>query len=177
MILIFGEASSGKSCYAESRLSELSGSPKIYVATSEVYDAEMMRRVEIHQAMRAGKGFLTIEKTRDLGAAKIPAGSSLMIESLTAWTANEMFTAEGVNDSGHVVGKILADLSLIRERVNDVVIVADDIFSDGEEYDSLTENYVRTLAELLMKIAALADEVTEIFAGLNVCYKRRADKL
>ena len=72
MILIFGEASSGKSRYAESRLSELSGSPKIYVATSEVYDAEMMRRVEIHQAMRADKGFLTIEKTRDLGAADLP---------------------------------------------------------------------------------------------------------
>ena len=171
MILIFGEASSGKSRYAESRLSELSGSPKIYVATSEVYDAEMMRRVEIHQAMRADKGFLTIERPRDLGAAKIPAGSSVMIESLTAWTANEMFAAEGVKDSGHVVGKILADLSVIRERVNDVVIVADDIFSDGEEYDSLTENYVRTLAELLMKIAALADEVTEIFAGMPITYK------
>ncbi len=130
-----------------------------------------MSRVKIHQAMRKDKGFITIEQPRDLGRVKFPAGTSLMIESLTAWTASEMFTADGVKDSGHVAGKILADLSVIRERVNDVVIVADDIFSDGGEYDSLTENYVRTLADLLRKIAALADEVTEIFAGLPITYK------
>ena len=177
MILIFGEASSGKSRYAESRLSEANGSPKIYAAMSEVYDEEMMRRVKIHQAMRKDKGFVTIERPRDLGAAEIPAGASLMIESLTVWTANEMFTADGVKDSGYIVRKILADLSLICERVNDVVIVADDIFSDGEEYDTLTENYVRTFAELLRKIASVADEVIEIISGLNVCYKTRMDKL
>ena len=171
MILIFGTSSSGKSHYAESRLSELSGQPKIYLATSEIYDEEMMSRVKIHKAMRKDKGFITIEQPRDLGSVKFPAGSSVMIESLTAWTANEMFTADGVKDSCHVAGKILADLSLIRERVNDVVIVADDIFSDGGEYDSLTEIYVRTLADLLRKIAASADEVTEIFAGLPITYK------
>ena len=171
IILIFGTSSSGKSRYAESRLSELSGSPKIYAAMSEVHDAEMMRRVEIHRAMRADKGFFTIEQPRNLGLAKIPAGSSVMIESLTAWTANEMFTADGVKDCGHVAEKILADLSLLRERVKDIVIVADDIFSDGGEYDSLTENYVRTLAKLLRKIAADADEVTEVIAGMPVRYK------
>ena len=171
MILIFGGASSGKSRYAESLLSELSGSPKIYVAASEVYDDEMRKRVEVHRAKRADKGFMTIERPRDLGAVKFPARSSGMIESLTAWTANEMFTADGVKSSGHVEGKILADLSVIRERVNDVVIVADDIFSDGGEYDSLTENYVRTLADLLRKIAADADEVTEVIAGMPVRYK------
>ena len=170
--LIFGEASSGKSRYAESRLSESNGSPKIYMAVSEVYDEEMRARVKIHQAMRKDKGFLTIEQPRDLGAAKIPSGSSVMIESLTAWAANEMFTAEGVKDSGHVVRKILADLSLIRERVNDVVIVADNIFCDSEEYDSLTENYVKTLADLVRKIAADADEVIEIVSGLPIIWKR-----
>ena len=175
--LIFGEASSGKSRYAESRLSESNGSPKIYMAVSEVYDDEMRERVKIHQAMRKDKGFLTIEQPRDLGAAKIPAGSSVMIESLTAWTANEMFTAEGVKDPGHVMNKILADLLVIAGRVYDVFIVADNIFCDCEEYDSLTEDYVKTLADLVRKIAADADEVVECVSGLNVCYKRRQNKL
>lgn len=171
MILIFGGASSGKSRYAEYRLAKLSGSPKIYAATSEIFDDEMKERVKVHQAMRADKGFMTIEKPRDLRAAKFPAGSSLMIESLTAWTANEMFTSDGVKTPGHVAEKILADLSVIRENVRDIVIVADDIFSDGGEYDSLTENYVRTLADLLVKIAAVSDEVTEISAGMPITYK------
>ena len=172
MILIFGGASSGKSRYAESRLSELSGQPKIYMAVSEVYDDEMRERVRIHKAMRADRGFLTIERTRDLGGVNIPLGSSVMIESLTAWAANEMFTADGVKDSGHVVRKILADLSVIVERANDVVIVGDDIFSDGGEYDSLTEEYVKALAELTVKIAGIADEVTEVISGLPISYKR-----
>lgn len=171
MILIFGGASSGKSRYAESRLSKLSGQPKIYMAVSEVYDDEMRERVRIHKAMRADRGFLTIERTRDLGGTNVPAGSSVMIESLTAWAANEMFTAEGVKDSDYVVGKVLADLSAIMGRVNDVVIVSDDIFSDGGEYDSLTENYVRTLVELTVKIAELSDEVTEIVSGMPITYK------
>lgn len=179
--LIFGEASSGKSRYAESRLSESNGSPKIYMAVSEVYDEEMRERVKIHQAMRAGKGFMTIEQPRDLGAAKIPAGSSVMIESLTAWTANEMFTAEGVKDLsasgsasrvGHVVKKILADLSVIAGEVYNLFIVVDNIFCDGEEYDPLTEDYVKTLADLVRKIAAAADEVIEIVSGLPVIWKR-----
>lgn len=172
MTLIFGEASSGKSRYAESRLSESNGSPKIYMAVSEVYDEEMKERVKIHQAMRKDKGFLTIEQPRDLGAAKIPAGSSVMIESLTAWTANEMFTAEGVKDSGHVVRKILDDLSVIAGEVYDVFILVDNIFCDGEEYDSLTEGYVKTLADLVRKIAADADEVIEIVSGLPIIWKR-----
>ncbi|MBQ6001292.1 MAG: bifunctional adenosylcobinamide kinase/adenosylcobinamide-phosphate guanylyltransferase, partial [Synergistaceae bacterium] len=112
------------------------------------------------------------ERTRDLGGVNIPAGSSVMIESLTAWTANEMFTADGVKGSGHVVGKVLADLSVIMERANDVVIVADDIFSDGGEYDSLTESYVKALAELTVRIAGVADEVIEVISGLQVSYKR-----
>lgn len=172
MTLIFGEASSGKSRYAESRLSEANGSPKIYMAVSEVYDDEMRERVKIHQAMRKDKGFITIEQPRDLGAAKIPAGSSVMIESLTAWTANEMFTDEGVKDSGHVVNKILAGLSVIAGEVYNVLIVVDNLFCDGEEYDPLSEDYVKTLADLVRKIAADANEVIEIVSGLPIIWKR-----
>ena len=131
----------------------------------------MRKRVRNHQAMRADKGFLTIERTRDLGGIEIPPGASVMIESLTAWTANVMFADCGVNSGGHVVSAVLDDLSGLAARVRDVVIVADDIFSDGGGYDALTEEYVRTLAELVVRIAAVADEVTEVVAGMSVIWK------
>ena len=173
LILIFGQSGSGKSRYAEERLSELSGNPKIYIAMSQVVDEEMRERVRNHQAMRAGRGFLTIERTRDLSGAEIPEGSSVMVESLTAWTANVMFAdGEGLKPSGHVVREIFADFTALLGRVRDVVIVVDDIFSDGGGYDALTEEYVKALAELTVKIAEAADEVTEFFAGMPITYKK-----
>ncbi|MBQ6969584.1 MAG: bifunctional adenosylcobinamide kinase/adenosylcobinamide-phosphate guanylyltransferase, partial [Synergistaceae bacterium] len=60
LILISGQADSGKSLYAETRLSEFRSSPKIYVAMSKIVDEEMRERVKKHQAMRSGKGFITV---------------------------------------------------------------------------------------------------------------------
>lgn len=171
VILVFGTARSGKSGYAETRLEGLGGSPKIYAAMSGIEDEEMRERVEIHRAMRSGKGFLTAECRDGLKAEDFPEGSAVLIESLTAWAANEMFTDEGVRTRGYVVGKILREIRALSERVRDVVIVSDDIFSDGVKYERLTEEYVKCLAELTVKIAESADEVTEVFSGLPFTYK------
>ena len=60
MTLVTGGSGSGKSEYAE-RLAVAGGTPRIYVATMIPWDDEGWRRIEKHRAMRAGKGFETVE--------------------------------------------------------------------------------------------------------------------
>ena len=166
---IIGTARSGKSSYAENRLLELGqDSPKIYVATAKVYDSEMAERVALHKSRRAGMGFTTIERTHDLGGLELPAGACMLVESLSVWTANEMFTDSGINlQAGE---RVFADFMTLREKVKDIVLVSDDVFCDGEEYDALTEEYIKTLGGLHVKLAALSDEVIECVSGIPLRY-------
>ena len=65
--LVIGGSGSGKSEYAENLLEDSPG--KYYIATMQVYDAEGRKKVARHQRLRAGKGFQTIEQTRDIHKA------------------------------------------------------------------------------------------------------------
>ena len=167
-IFICGTSGSGKSFYAEERLKNFSGSQKFYIATAKIYDDEMRERVKKHKAMRKNKGFATIEKTFDLGTIKIPGASSVLIEALTTWLANEMFEH---GEKFSAAEKILRDFHALKARCKNIILVSDDIFSDGIIYDELTEKYIKALAGLTKNFAAEADEVIECFAGLPIRLK------
>ena len=62
--LVIGGSGSGKSAYAEDLLQAVMDE-KYYLATMQVYDVEMQKKVDIHRRNRAGKGFQTIEKPVD----------------------------------------------------------------------------------------------------------------
>ncbi len=58
-IFFTGGCRSGKSAAAQ-RWAELQAPNRVFLATAEVFDAEMARRVELHQTAR-GKGWQTVE--------------------------------------------------------------------------------------------------------------------
>ena len=66
--LVIGAAASGKSAYAESLCLGHDGL-RVYLATMEPFGEEGARRIARHRALREGKGFSTLERTRDVGAA------------------------------------------------------------------------------------------------------------
>ena len=166
LILISGTNSSGKSKAAEDKLSGFETSKKFYVATAKIFDDEMKERVEKHKAMRAGKNFITIEREKNLSDLKFPKNSSVLIESLTTWLANEIFNTK--NEFSEE--KIFNEIQILKSKCKNLILVADDIFSDGITYDDATEFYRKTLASLMIKTAGIADEVIECFAGFAWCY-------
>lgn len=123
-------------------------------------------RIARHRRRRAGKGFMTVERQRDLVSLELPRGSTALLECLSNLLANEMFDA-----GGDYAGRVKAGLLRLIESCSDVVIVSNDVFSDGAVYGCLTEEYRRALAELNRFLAAIADRVTETAAGVTIAHK------
>ena len=167
LILVSGGSGSGKSAFAEELIVSSGLETKIYVATMQVWDAEGQARVDRHRAMRAGKGFATLECPVHLEGADVPAGCALLLEDLTNLAANEWF---GGDRSG-AEERVLSGLSKLKDHTALTVVVANELFSDGIEYDKETADYLACLARLNRAVAARADQVYEVVCGIPVCWK------
>ena len=141
---------------------------RIYVATMQVWDAESRKRVERHRAMRAGKGFRTVERPVRLGEMPVPEGAVVLLEDLSNLAANEWFDG---GDRAGVPERVLTGIRKLRDRSSTVVVVTNELFSDGVCYDPETAAYLACLAQLNRVIAAQADRVYEVVCGIPVCWK------
>ena len=98
MILITGGSGSGKSEYGEYRVMEEQMPLRFYVACMEVYGEEGRRKVERHRALRAGKGFVTLERPRGLSGLSLKGEGkkAVILECVSNLAANAMFEKEGI---------------------------------------------------------------------------------
>ena len=159
--LIFGGSGSGKSEYAEKLSCELAQkNEKYYIATMIPYGEEGKKRVERHKKLREGKDFYTIEQTMHISGAlekiKNPRNSTVLIECMSNLVANEMFEPGGNTQS------IIKECMTIRDKCSNIIIVTNDIFSDGCIYDESTREYIRQLAYINRQLAQDADIVEEV---------------
>lgn len=178
MSLIIGGSGSGKSEYAENRICALAGDEKkYYLAAMKVYGEEGKRRVERHQKLRAGKGFLTIEQPVSAELAlqdmEEPENASVLLECMTNLAANEMFTEAGQISEEAVVKKITDAVMILRREVKHLVIVTGNVFEDGIRYDEGTMAYIAALGEVNRRLAKTADEVVEVVAGIPIMLKEK----
>ncbi|HPW00674.1 MAG TPA: bifunctional adenosylcobinamide kinase/adenosylcobinamide-phosphate guanylyltransferase [Oscillospiraceae bacterium] len=177
VVVVYGGSACGKSAFAEKTAMELSGEKRVYIATMRITDEECVHRVERHRAMRAQKGFSTVEAPRDLAEVvlrEVPAGSTVLLECLGNLTANELFVHEGGGDPEAAVKRVEDGLVALFEKAENAVIVANDVFSDGVEYEALTELYIRCLAQVTRYAVAGADSVYQMICGIPVWKKGAA---
>ena len=184
--LVLGGSGSGKSAYAEHLLDGKTN--KYYIATMQVYDAEGEKKVARHRRLRAGKGFVTIEQPRDIGevdfskraqqAMEPPdrAGQNIterprcaLLECMSNLVANEMFREGGFHPE--VAEKITEGVKNLLSQAKHVVIVTNEIFSDGILYEEESEQYKKELGQINQKLAELAEEVVEVVYGIPVWHK------
>lgn len=181
--LVIGGSGSGKSEYAESLVMSLGQGRRIYIATMKPWDEECRRRIERHRQMREKKQFETIECYRDLKELKLDIGgqpSVVLLECMSNLVSNELF---GLGEEGEApclegalaAAEILEGIGKLKEEAEHIVIVTNEVFSDGDNYSKETMAYRKVLGEINQKIAEISDEVIEVVAGIPIVMKKRRD--
>jgi adenosylcobinamide kinase/adenosylcobinamide-phosphate guanylyltransferase len=179
-VFVSGAARSGKSAWAEAyALSKADAcTPLVYLATARVCDQEMAARVSLHQKARKGKGFETLERDCDVSGVipRLSSSATVLLECLGTLLANEMF-GHGGNENAAVSGekgeKIYGEILLLRTKAAHLVVVSNDVFSDGVSYDAETERYRQTLGALHVRLADEADLAVECACGQARIARRR----
>ena len=168
-LVITGGSGSGKSAYAEQCVLDFGPAERIYIATMYPFDEECDRRIRRHREMRRQKQFSTLECYTGLKTADIPEDSVVLLECMSNLTANEMYQEGGAG--GQTVEEILAGICYLLKRVRHMVVVTNEIFSDGIDYDSETMRYQSYLGQINSEMGRMADQVTEVVYGIPITVK------
>lgn len=166
-VLITGGSASGKSQYAESVAAALPG-PRFYIATMRPWDEECLQRIEKHRRQRAGLGFETIEHYGDLQGLSIPRRGTVMLECMSNLTANVLFGPEVPADPLCAVTQGLQHLA---DQCEHLIVVTNEVFSDGRTYDADTTRYLQLLADLNAGMGRAFDHVIEVVCGIPLAQK------
>lgn len=170
MHLVTGGSGSGKSAYAEQQVLEAGDAPRYYIATMMPYGEEGRRRVEKHRRMRKEKHFETIECYMKLAQVQVPEGSTVLLECLSNLTANELYDPSGAKEG--TVEAVMAGIRHLKEQAGTLILVSNEVFSDGVPYDDSMLQYLSYLGQINQEAAVLADQVTEVVYGIPVPVKR-----
>jgi adenosylcobinamide kinase/adenosylcobinamide-phosphate guanylyltransferase len=163
--LVLGGARSGKSRYAESLLTA-APPPWIYVATAHPGDAEMAERIARHRARR-GDGWQTHEAPHDLAAAigAPPKDAPMLIDCLTVWLSNRMLADADIEQETGALEAALA------QRGSRIVLVSNEVGAGIVPENALARRFRDAQGRLNQRLAARADTVVLMVAGLPITVK------
>lgn len=165
--IVIGGSGSGKSEYAENLIVQYGKecrSNLIYIATMQPYDQETEIRIRKHRLMRQNKNFETLECYTGLNQINISEHTSVLLECMSNLVANEMFSDKGVKEN--TVKAVLAGVEHLIHQAEHLVIVTNNVFEAGNDYDTTTIEYLSSLGEINCKISSLADQVIEVVHGI-----------
>ncbi|MCE5195171.1 MAG: bifunctional adenosylcobinamide kinase/adenosylcobinamide-phosphate guanylyltransferase [Nitrospiraceae bacterium] len=166
IIFIIGGARSGKSRFALAEASKIKGR-RLYIATAQAFDEEMKERIEKHKKHR-GKDWETYEEPLEITEViKTTKGKYdvFLIDCLTLWLSNLLMNKKNTTTQ---IEKFISSLSDVKYSV---FIVSNEVGMGIVPENKLARQF-RDLAGILnQKIAAIADEVYLVAAGMPIKIK------
>lgn len=165
LTIVLGGAASGKSAFAEQLVTKTDRS-RVYVATAQAWDNEMVNKIAAHRAQR-GAGWRTIEEPRDLPRAlsTVTPDEVVLIDCATLWLTNLTL------DDTDPYGPTVALLTAIAACPAPVVIVSNEVGMAIVPETPLGRRFRNAQGSLNQRIAAAADLAVVVIAGLPLVLK------
>lgn len=181
--LITGGARSGKSAYAEqlAHEAEANGQRIIYIATAEVKDEDMARRIAYHRAARP-VCWVTQEVPLHLAQALrelAAADTCVLVDCLTLWLANLFFAGRAATQAE---GGQDVDCPLLREELQalgfalpelpgHVLLVSNEVGSGIVPLNRLARVFADEQGWLNQRVARACECLTLLVAGVPLRVK------
>ena len=181
--LVLGGARSGKSAYAE-RLARESGKEVVYLATSRAGDAEMEARIAHHREQRPPH-WPTVEEELALAdtlRTHCTPGRLVLVDCLTLWLSNLLFSdgrtwpeVGAVTLPARFHDERAALLALLDDgAAGDIVFVSNEVGMGIVPWGALSRCFADEAGRLNQAVAARADRVVFVAAGLPLVLKGAA---
>jgi len=166
---ILGGARSGKSRYALAQ-ARAEGCRTAVLATAQARDSDMAARIARHQAERPS-AWATVEEPLDIVAAcrrLVGRHDLVLIDCLTVWVSNLLQRG----DSDDAVLAAADDLAkLVGERAVSLIIVSNEVGEGVHPPTALGLRFRDLLGSVNQRVAAAADRVILMVAGIPVTIK------
>lgn len=166
--LILGGARSGKSALAE-KLATDSEHEVVYIATATVGDAAMADRIDLHRQRRPAH-WLLIEEPLKLAKTledQAKEGRCLLVDCLTLWLSNLLFTDEGV----HFQPQMDALLELLPKLPGEILLVSNEVSMGIVPMGEVSRRFLDESGLLHQNLASRCDRVVLTVAGLPMLLK------
>ena len=165
-MLVLGGAASGKSAHAEA-LAAQDAPRAVYIATAEALDGEMREKIAVHRARR-GERWETVEAPLELAQAirrHDAPDATILVDCLTLWLSNLL--GEG-RDAAAETETLVAALGRVEGRI---VLVSNEIGLGLVPENALARSFRNLQGMLNQRVAAAADDVVFVAAGLPLVLK------
>lgn len=183
LILVTGGGRSGKSVFAE-KLVRSFGGKCAYMATAQVTDEEMEKRVAKHKARREDDFWVNYEVPLNAHKmfAQIKNVDSILFDCVTIYMSNILYSDANINCTSEVKEQVVFKemellLKAARSSGKNVVFVTNELGSGLIPFEPITREF-RDLAGLANQlIAQCMDEVYLVVCGMAVNIKDLAVEL
>jgi adenosyl cobinamide kinase/adenosyl cobinamide phosphate guanylyltransferase len=174
LILLLGGARAGKSSYALKLVQHLASPANgvCFIATAQGLDEEMSARIERHRTERPAPWITVEEPYRIDRALQSSEADIVIVDCLTLFVSNLLMQHEDLRQAEEVIKQITGNfLSLARERRRIIICVSNETGLGIVPDNALSRTFRDLLGSVNQELAAAADEVYLLIAGLPMQLK------